>query len=521
MTKRTLSLLVAVLMLLSAFAAFALPAAAKTLYGDVYHDGAVNKKDSLALRKYLADNKYDIDKEAADVYYDGTVNKKDSLRLKQYLAGWKVTLGPEEAEESLKSGDVFLFGAYEQDNDLSNGAEPIEWIVLSVYDGYAKLLSKYALECMPYNQTDTAMLWENCSLRTWLNNDFCSTAFSASENAKIAITDNLNRENPEYRLIGGSITTDKVYLAEAYDLNCVDYGFRGDYYCDDDARQCRPTPYAIAQGCWTSTDYRYYDSCYWWVRTPGSSYRCAMCVKPGGYVDMAGDNVAVTDVGVRPMIRVKLDAGDKPQPRAEVHKGDVMTFGAYEQSGSLSDGREPIEWIVLEVRNGKALLLSKYALDALPYNEDRATYEWERCSLRSWLNHEFFDTAFSEAEKRTISAVTHENVDNPKYGTDGGDFTTDAVYLPGVDEITDRTYGFDPDPNAADPMRRCQASAALKIKQGYARDAEYDCIYWLRTPGYDAERVATVYDGRVDLYGEYSDLADCAVGVRPAMWIRI
>ena len=68
-------------------------AAPQVVYGDVNSDGAVNKKDSLALKRYLADDSYEIDLEAADVFYDGTVNKKDSLRLKQYLAGWDVPLG--------------------------------------------------------------------------------------------------------------------------------------------------------------------------------------------------------------------------------------------------------------------------------------------------------------------------------------------------------------------------------------------------------------------------------------------
>ena len=63
------------------------------IYGDVNSDGTVNKKDSLALKKYLANPSNPCDLDAADVNNDGTVNKKDSLRLKQYLAGWPVTLG--------------------------------------------------------------------------------------------------------------------------------------------------------------------------------------------------------------------------------------------------------------------------------------------------------------------------------------------------------------------------------------------------------------------------------------------
>ena len=63
------------------------------VYGDVNSDGTVNKKDSLALKKYLADSTKPIDLAAADVNGDGVVNKKDSLRLKQWLAGFDVVLG--------------------------------------------------------------------------------------------------------------------------------------------------------------------------------------------------------------------------------------------------------------------------------------------------------------------------------------------------------------------------------------------------------------------------------------------
>ena len=84
-----------------------------TLYGDVNHDGAVNKKDSLALKKYLADASNPCDLAAADVNDDGTVNKKDSLRLKQYLAGWDVTLGPVSTELQLSEA---FYGTAETEN---------------------------------------------------------------------------------------------------------------------------------------------------------------------------------------------------------------------------------------------------------------------------------------------------------------------------------------------------------------------------------------------------------------------
>lgn len=63
------------------------------LYGDLNGDGIVNKKDSLLMKMYLADNTTQINEAAADVFPDGAINKKDSLYLKQYLAGLDVELG--------------------------------------------------------------------------------------------------------------------------------------------------------------------------------------------------------------------------------------------------------------------------------------------------------------------------------------------------------------------------------------------------------------------------------------------
>ena len=44
----------------------------------------------------------------------------------------------------------------------------------------------------------------------------------------------------------------------------------------------------------------------------------------------------------------------------DISVGDIITFGHYEQDNNLDNGAEPIEWIVLDVQDGKALLLSKY-----------------------------------------------------------------------------------------------------------------------------------------------------------------
>ena len=83
-------------------------------------------------------------------------------------------------------GDYVLFGSYEQDNDVSNGKEDIEWIVLAKDNGRILVISKYLLDSAPYNYDFIGMTWESCSLRNWLNGTFFNEAFNMEEGGKIA-----------------------------------------------------------------------------------------------------------------------------------------------------------------------------------------------------------------------------------------------------------------------------------------------------------------------------------------------
>ena len=94
-----------------------------------------------------------------DLFYKGSDERR--LRIKY------------EYEKSMLSwsdiGSVVLFGSYEQDNDISNGPEIIDWTVLDKKDNKLLLISNNALDCQPYNISDTDITWENCSLREWMN----------------------------------------------------------------------------------------------------------------------------------------------------------------------------------------------------------------------------------------------------------------------------------------------------------------------------------------------------------------
>lgn len=78
-------------------------------------------------------------------------------------------------------GDIITFGHYEQDNDLNNGEEPIEWIVLKtdVKKNRVLLLSRYGLDAHHFDVDTYYYGWDKSEIRKWLNSTFLKSAFSA------------------------------------------------------------------------------------------------------------------------------------------------------------------------------------------------------------------------------------------------------------------------------------------------------------------------------------------------------
>ena len=76
--------------------------------------------------------------------------------------------------------------------------------------------------------------------------------------------------------------------------------------------------------------------------------------------------------------------------------GDFIAFGKYEQDNDTTNGKEDIVWTVLEIKDGKALIMSAYCLDNKQYNTSKAYVTWETCTLRKWLNNDFINAAFYE-----------------------------------------------------------------------------------------------------------------------------
>lgn len=200
-------------------------------------------------------------------------------------------------------GDTITFGAYEQDNNTSNGKEAIEWTVLDK-DGMSLLLiSKQALDCQQYNTSYTDVTWESCSLRKWMNGTFLNKAFNAEEQAQIQNTTVSADKNPEYNTNPGNATTDKVFLLS---INEVEK-----YFNSDEARKCAPTAYAKAQGAYTSDIYKTASgaaTCWWWLRSPGDIQYNPASVNHDGSVYYLGYFVSYAHDAVRPALWINLDS---------------------------------------------------------------------------------------------------------------------------------------------------------------------------------------------------------------------
>lgn len=156
-------------------------------------------------------------------------------------------------------GSTVFFGSYEQDNNTSNGKENIEWLVLARDGDRVLLISRYALDCQPYDTGYTSFSWETCSLREWLNGTFLSAAFSEEERAMIpSVTVSADETSP------GKSTTDQVFLLSIKEAN--------EYFSSDEARKCAPTAYAIDQGVYES-EYEVDGkaTCIWWLRSHESN----------------------------------------------------------------------------------------------------------------------------------------------------------------------------------------------------------------------------------------------------------
>ena len=195
--------------------------------------------------------------------------------------------------------------------------------------------------------------------------------------------------------------------------------------------------------------------------------------------------------------------------KSEYKVGKTIEFGNYPQD---KDGTEkPIEWIVMKKEGNQVLLLSKYVLDAKPYNKEWEDVTWETSDIRQWLNNEFYTTAFNKAEKAKIQTSLIKNEDNSKHGTNGGNDTEDKVFLLSEKE-TETLF--------SNKEERIAKATEYATKSGVYVNEEKAACWWLRSPGYDSDDAAEV-DGSGWVGGDGSSVYYDYDGVRPALHLNL
>lgn len=193
-----------------------------------------------------------------------------------------------------------------------------------------------------------------------------------------------------------------------------------------------------------------------------------------------------------------------------VYVGDYITMGEYEQDTNYSNGKEPIEWLVLEKSGNQALVISRYCLDKLQYNTTRSNCTWSTCTARSWLNYDFYNTVFTTSEKTDILSATVYNYDNGTAA--GGSTTTDKLFFLSIDEANQYFPG--------DSKKIAHATPYALYRGCYGKNKTSAVWWWLRSPGRDQKQAAMIQStGKLVTNGDYVE--STTGGVRPAMWIQI
>ena len=67
---------------------------------------------------------------------------------------------------------------------------------------------------------------------------------------------------------------------------------------------------------------------------------------------------------------------------------------------------DPLFWTELSRDDGKILFLCRNIIEYLPFHDKYEAVAWDNCTLRTWLNGEFYSTAFSSSDRQLIRKAT-------------------------------------------------------------------------------------------------------------------
>ncbi len=212
----------------------------------------------------------------------------------------------------------------------------------------------------------------------------------------------------------------------------------------------------------------------------------------------------------------------------------------FSNNSSVTEGEiyyfkvEQVRWRILTenytdgngTATGNALILCDSIIQNMAY-DDGENNNYANSDVRSWLNDQFYNIAFTELQKEIIQTT---NVDNSAYSTGYSSNsyacsnTDDKIFLPSYREIVNSGYGFSSSYSTYDTARRMTTSDYSRATGAYtSTSAEYNGngFWWLRSPysNYSSYARYVNYYGIVSYYD--GNVSDTNLGVVPALVISL
>ena len=194
--------------------------------------------------------------------------------------------------------------------------------------------------------------------------------------------------------------------------------------------------------------------------------------------------------------------------------GGTLRFGTFPQWPDKEV--QDIEWIGVPVSKtgtkDRVLLVSKYALKILPFHEEKEEISWADCSLRTWLNHEFYDT-FKDSEKKLIAETPLRGYrDETEKDHAPSLDTKDKIFILSPQE--EKQY-LEKDGVKATPQAYKEANPKSVVG-----DSCFGVNSWLRKSWTAGKTGAVLHEDGVITTIVYSVSRD-DIGVRPAMYVKL
>ena len=405
-------------------------------------------------------------------------NSYKLLNIESQINKSKIIYDYDACSEPL-SFDTVIFGKYEQDNNLENGPEDLEWLIIEKENGKAHLMTKYIIDYQPYfDEKENNKKYENSNMRKWLNTTFYNKAFS-NEEKNIIINSKYKENNdkilPYERLVRPKIVVNGTpnintyitkYVSSKTNKVGVNNIVREEYLLywhyssinEDGKMLIRPCIWVETRNIKTNVENKYYKNAD--VTFNINSKK-------------ANRNIyRLEDVKKARLV-------SEYNRNTNIESFDTVVFGSYEQDNNIDNGKEGIEWIVLDRDDEKALLLSKYILKNISFHDKDEEVYWEHASARSWCNEIFLNDAF-ENDKDIIIKLKNKNLFNPIYrllhDKFGNKDTEDFVSLMGLYEI--RKY-FNVISNIDEYNIQLMTVPTAFAMVG----SKYNASYWLKTNG--------------------------------------